>query len=141
MVLPAVHILDGIYAARVTIEALKQRYGMENRLWPESVVESLRDRHNQIFKQIEEHIGALPANLYYPLGEAVLFRRLAARPAHLTDGQMIVGALPAHLYLPAGEAALPAGLSSGLTSWSAPWLHQPAPLPWWGGALIAEGIK
>eukprot|EP00891_Asterochloris_glomerata_P008567 jgi/Astpho2/8567/fgenesh1_pg.00125_%23_57_t len=68
VVLPAVHILDGIYAARVTIEALKQRYGMENRLWPESVVESLRDRHNQIFKQIEEHIGALPANLYYPLG-------------------------------------------------------------------------
>ena len=76
-------ILDSIYAARVTIEALKQRYGMENRLWPESVVESLRDRHNQIFKQIEEHIGALPANLYYPLGEAVLFIRPGGRPANL----------------------------------------------------------
>ena len=83
VVLPAVRILDSIYAARVTIEALKQRYGMGNSLWPESVVESLRDRHNQVFKQIEEHIGALPANLYYPLGEAAQFMRLGARPANL----------------------------------------------------------
>ena len=89
MVLPAVRILDSIYAARVTIEALKQRYGMENRLWPESVVESLRDRHNQVFKQIEEHIGALPANLYYPLGEAAQHMRLGARPANLKACQTL----------------------------------------------------
>lgn len=66
--LPAVKILDQIYATRITLEGLATRYGMKQEGWPEAVVESLKARHNAIYSQIEDQICTL-GGAYFPLGK------------------------------------------------------------------------
>lgn len=69
LVVPAVRVLDMVYATRITLEDLGRRYGEAPLEWPAHVVEQLKDRNAAIHAAIETSICSMSAGLYYPLGE------------------------------------------------------------------------
>ena len=48
LVVPAVRVLDMVYATRITLEDLARRYGQQPLEWPAHVVEQLKERNAAI---------------------------------------------------------------------------------------------
>ena len=68
LVAPAVRVLDTVYATRITLEDLAERYGNRPLEWPAHIVEQLKERNTAILVAIEGSICSMSAGLYYPLG-------------------------------------------------------------------------
>lgn len=83
LVVPAVRVLDMVYATRITLEDLAGRYGDQPLEWPAHVVEQLKERNAAIHAAIETSICSMSAGLYYPLGE----RRAALRRGRVGWGK------------------------------------------------------
>ena len=75
LVVPAVRVLDMVYATRITLEDLAARYGDHPLEWPAHVVEQLKDRNAAIHSAIETSICSMSSSLYYPLGEYQVWAR------------------------------------------------------------------
>lgn len=72
VVVPAVQLLDRIYATRVTLEGLARRHGERPLGWPVHVVEQLTQRNAQLVAQIQDLIGEMPSSVFHPLGALLI---------------------------------------------------------------------
>jgi len=70
VVRPALEVLDAMYAGEIVVNSQLSVHGLAASSWPKPALQSLQRRHEWLLFMIQQRIGFVPKDVFFPLGRA-----------------------------------------------------------------------